>query len=157
MLEIGDDNYTRRFGDDRVTRADIYDRPAIARRVHGDLGATANLPPLLPLHDRLPDAALHLRLRRAMQNLRAALRPGGVLLLTVPGISQIVREDMDREGDFWRFTTRSIADLAGECFDAKRIEVRSWATCSHASRFCTGSHRRICARTNWMRAIPISS
>jgi len=37
-----------------------------------------------------------------------------------------VREDMDREGDFWRFTTRSLADLAAESFEPKRIDVRSW-------------------------------
>ena len=128
VLEIGDANYTRRFGGDRVSRADIYDRPGNRQAtLTGDLGGDANLPAaafdcmivcqtLLFIYD----------LRRAMQNLRAALRPGGVLLLTAPGISQIVREDMDREGDFWRFTTCSLADLAMECFDPNRIDVRSW-------------------------------
>jgi len=128
VLEIGDANYTKRFGGDRVSRADIYDRPGNRQAtLTGDLGGEANLPAaafdcmivcqtLLFIYD----------LRRAMRNLRAALRPGGVLLLTVPGISQIVREDMDREGDFWRFTTRSLADLASECFDPERIEVRSF-------------------------------
>ena len=128
VLEIGDSNYTRRFGGDRVTRSDIYDRPGNRQAtLTGDLGGDANLPAaafdcmivcqtLLFIYD----------VRRAMRNLRAALRPGGVLLLTVPGISQIVRKDMDREGDFWRFTTRSLADLAAECFERKRIDVRSW-------------------------------
>jgi len=128
VIEIGDANYTKRFGGDRVRRADIYDRPGNRQAtLTGDLGGDANLPAaafdcmivcqtLLFIYD----------LRRAMRNLRAALRPGGVLLLTVPGISQIVREDMNREGDFWRFTTRSLADLARECFDPNRIDVRSF-------------------------------
>jgi hypothetical protein len=33
------------------------------------------------------------------------LKPGGVLLATVSGISQISRYDMYRWGDYWRFTT----------------------------------------------------
>jgi SAM-dependent methyltransferase len=128
VLEIGDRNYTRRFGGDRVDRSDIYDRPGHPQAtLTGDLGAEANLPAaafdcmivcqtLLFVYD----------LRRAMQNLRAALKPGGVLLATVPGISQVVREDMEREGDFWRFTTRSLHDLAVASFGAERVRVRAW-------------------------------
>jgi hypothetical protein len=33
---------------------------------------------------------------------------------------------MDREGDFWRFTTRSLRDVARECFDPASVEVRSF-------------------------------
>ncbi len=128
VLEIGDANYTQRFGGQRVTRSDIYDRPGNAQAtLTGDLGGTSNLPratfdcmvvcqTLLFIYD----------VRRAMENLREALRPGGVLLLTVPGISQIVREDMAHEGDFWRFTTRSLHDVAAERFDDEAIDVRSW-------------------------------
>ena len=128
VLELGDRNYTRRFGEERVTRSDIYDRPGNPdATLIGDLGGDANLPAaafdclivcqtLLFIYD----------VRRAMSNLHRALKPGGVLLLTVPGISQIVREDMEREGDFWRFTTRSVRDLALERFAPANVEVRSW-------------------------------
>jgi SAM-dependent methyltransferase len=127
VLEIGDANYTRRFGGERVTRSDVYDRPGNdGATLTGDLGGDAQLPAgafdcmivtqtLLFLFDQ----------RRAMRNLRDALAPGGVLLVTVPGISQIVPEDMAREGDFWRFTTRSLRDLAATCFAPDRIDVRA--------------------------------
>jgi len=125
VLEIGDAGYTRRFGGARVTKSDVYDRPGNdGATLTGDLAGDARLPrgafdcmivtqTLLFLFD----------LRRAMRNLRDALAPGGVLLVTVPGISQIVPEDMAREGDFWRFTTRSVHDLAAMCFDTRRIDV----------------------------------
>ena len=130
VLEIGDRNYTQRFGGDRVARSDVYDRPDRGNRdatLTGDLGGDARLPAaafdclivcqtLLFVYD----------LERAMQNLRAALKPGGVLLMTVPGISQIVREDMNDEGDFWRFTTRSLATLAAGSFARERVEVAAW-------------------------------
>jgi hypothetical protein len=127
VLEVGDRGYTERFGGDRVTRSDVFDLPRNpAATLTGDLGADAQLPAqafdclivcqtLLFVYD----------VQRAMRNLRAALRPGAVLLLTVPGISQVVRENMDREGDYWRFTTRSLHQLACDAFDRSRVAVRS--------------------------------
>ena len=129
VLEVGDRNYTKRFGGDRVVRSDVYDRPDRhnpAATLRGNLEGDAHLPvaafdclivcqTLLFVYD----------LPRAMRELRAALKPGGVLLMTVPGISQVVREDMNDEGDYWRFTTRSVRRLALEFFAADAIDVRS--------------------------------
>ena len=127
VLEIGDANYTRRFGGARVTRSDVYDRPGNdGATLTGDLGADARLPAAAFDCMIVTQTLLFVfDLRRAMRNLRDALAPGGVLLVTVPGISQIVPEDMAREGDFWRFTTRSLHDLAVGCFAPDRVGVRA--------------------------------
>lgn len=52
------------------------------------------------------------------------LKPGGTLLATVAGISQISRYDMDRWGDYWRFTTKSIEALFSPIFGAN-MEIQS--------------------------------
>src|SRR5678815_5493895 len=79
VLEIGDRGYTRRFGGDRVTRSDVYDLP-------GNDGAA--LPPAAFDCMIVTQTLLFVfDVRRALSNLRDALAPGGVLLVTVPGIS----------------------------------------------------------------------
>ena len=127
VLEVGDANYTHRFGGARVTRADIYDRPGNPHAtLQGDLGGDANLPAAAFDCMIVTQTLLFVfDLARAMKSLRDALAPGGVLLMTNPGISQIVREDMDREGDFWRFTTKSIETLARDAFARDTVEVDS--------------------------------
>jgi len=44
---------------------------------------------------------------KAIQGAWHLLKPGGVLLATLPGISQVSRYDADRYGDYWRFTEDS--------------------------------------------------
>jgi hypothetical protein len=53
------------------------------------------------------------------------LKPGGVLLATFPGISQIARYDMENWGEYWRFTTLSARKLFSERFPADRITVEA--------------------------------
>ena len=58
------------------------------------------------------------------------LKPGGVALVTLPGISQISRYDMDRWGDYWRFTTLSARRLFEEAgmFSAQVLAYGSVVT-----------------------------
>src|SRR3954467_8130334 len=59
----------------------------------------------------------------AVRGTRSALKPGGTLLATVPGISQISREDMNEWGDWWRFTSASAKRLFEEAYGAENVEV----------------------------------
>ena len=47
----------------------------------------------------------------AVHGVRRILKPGGVALCTVSGASQISRYDMNRWGDYWRFTEASLTKL----------------------------------------------
>jgi SAM-dependent methyltransferase len=76
--------------------------------------------------------------RGAVATCHRALRPGGVVLATVPGISQISRYDMDRWGDFWRFTTLSARRLFEENFGLRCVEVESFGNVAVATHFLQG-------------------
>ena len=51
---------------------------------------------------------------KALEGSYRLLKDGGALLATVAGISQICRPDMDRWGDYWRFTNKSLELLFKE-------------------------------------------
>lgn len=140
VLEVGDDGYTRRFGGCRVERADVLD----VRRDNPAATVVADL-----ARDRLPREAFDCAIvtqtlqfvydvDAAVRELHAALRRGGVLLLTVPGLSQIVREDMERTGDFWRFTDASVRRLLAASFGEDRVEVECHGNVLAAVSFLHG-------------------
>lgn len=64
--------------------------------------------------------------RKAIQGAHHLLKPGGVLLVTLAGLCQISRYDMDRWGDYWRFTTASANRMFGEIFGPGKVEVNSY-------------------------------
>jgi SAM-dependent methyltransferase len=74
-------------------------------------------------------------MKAALSTLAAALKPGGVLLLTVPGISQISGYDERLTGDFWRFTPSSVQRLLEEHFSRESIEVRGYGNVLTAIAF----------------------
>jgi SAM-dependent methyltransferase len=130
VLEVADGTYTRRFGGVRVRRAEVLHLEPGHKGVTivGDLSAAES-----PLGCNEFDCIVLTQtlqfiyeLRPAIATLYRALRPGGVLLATVPGISQISRYDMDRWGDFWRFSALSTRRLLSETFPADAVEVRSY-------------------------------
>jgi hypothetical protein len=51
------------------------------------------------------------------------LKPGGVVLATVPGMSQVSREDKRDWGDWWRFTSQGTKRLFEEAFDQVEVEA----------------------------------
>jgi SAM-dependent methyltransferase len=126
VLEIAEDTYTRRFGGERVVRSHVLhaldDNPAatlIADLTTGESVPTATFDCII-LTQTLP---FIYDVRAALSHLERSLKPGGVLLATFPGISQISRYDMDRWGDFWRFTSASARRLFEEFWRAKEISL----------------------------------
>jgi hypothetical protein len=126
VLEVGDAAYTRRFGGARVVRSDVL------HRVAGNADAT--LVGDLATGDGVPSAAFDCivltqvlpfiyEVGAAVATCRRALAPGGVVLATLPGISQISRHDLERWGDFWRFTPLSARRLFAEAFGEAEVEV----------------------------------
>ncbi len=127
VLEVGDDAYTRRFGGARVTQCDVL------HVTPGNPQATlvGNLETGEGLAGRTYDCLILTQtlhcvydLRAAVRTVRGLLAPGGVALVTLPGISQISRYDADRWGDYWRVTPLAARRLFEGSFEAGEIDVR---------------------------------
>ena len=123
-LEVKSAEYTRRFGS-AVTQADVLDldtKNADATLI-ADLAVGEGIP------ERAFDCFVLTQTLQFIYDLHAAvvqshrlLRPGGVLLATVPIVSRIA----PRYGlttDYWRFTAASCSRLFGDVFGAEQVTV----------------------------------
>ncbi|MBA3945701.1 MAG: methyltransferase domain-containing protein [Herpetosiphonaceae bacterium] len=140
-LEIGDDEYTRRFGGPQVTQSDILSLTLDNNRAT----IIADLSDAPQIHDESFDCMIFTQTMQFIYDLRAAavtihriLKPGGVLLATFPFTSQICRYDMERWGDYWRFTTASIGRLFGDAFGAEQVEVEAFGNVLATISFLQG-------------------
>lgn len=76
--------------------------------------------------------------KSAIAGLHYMLKDGGVGLITVAGISQISRYDMDRWGDYWRFTDLSIKKAFEEVFGEDNVEVDTYGNILTSTAFLQG-------------------
>ncbi|MBA7570035.1 hypothetical protein ES708_11780 [subsurface metagenome] len=125
VLEIGDDCYSRKFGSGIVSQEILHFTDGNPKAMlTGDL---ANLDTLKP---GIADCFICTQTLNFIYDVQAAvkgihymLRENGVALVTVAGISQISRYDMDRWGDYWRFTDRSVRQLFSDVFKPENIDI----------------------------------
>jgi hypothetical protein len=75
--------------------------------------------------------------RAAISTLHRILRPGGVLLTTFPGISQIDHYEWG-ESWYWAFTARSARRLFEEVFAADGVKVETHGNVFAATAFLQG-------------------
>ena len=62
----------------------------------------------------------------AIFHLNRILKPGGILLATFSGISQISRYDMKRWGEYWRLTDASAEQLFLKHFKKENINIKTY-------------------------------
>jgi SAM-dependent methyltransferase len=130
VLEVAEPEYTFKFGAERVTRADIVDpdprnlkatlredltsAPGIADDTFDCIICTQTL---LYIYD----------FQAAIRTLYRILKPGGVVLVTVPGIAQLCPPSMmGAGGDYWRFTRHSVQIAFAEVFGSDRVQIESY-------------------------------
>jgi SAM-dependent methyltransferase len=141
VMEVGDPTYTRQFGSDRVTHSDVLHAVAGNRKATlvGDLATGEGIPTAafdcIILTQVLP---FLMDVPGAVRTCARALKPGGVVLATVPGISQISRYDMDRWGDYWRFTSLSAQRLFDNAFPGGVVAVEPFGNVLIATAFLQG-------------------
>jgi FkbM family methyltransferase len=140
VLEVGSSDYTQRFGGPRVTQRDVLNVVQTpGTTIVGDLAQADNIPEAaydcFILTQTLP---FIFDVRAALRSAYRILKPGGVLLLTVPGISQLSRYDAERWGDYWRFTPQSVQRLLAGFFAGSKVTVRVYGNVRSASALLEG-------------------
>ena len=141
VLEVGNDVYTRRYGGERVTQSDILHVDSSNRRatIVGDLAEAPQIPDAAFDCIVLTQVLQYIyRVESAVQTLHRILRPGGVLLLTVPGITHVPHGTDWAYTWYWAFTELSVRRTLGEVFGGERLGLEVAGNVLAATAFLQG-------------------
>ena len=137
VLEILNSDYTRRFGT-RIAQTDILDIDPANRKatVIADLAAADSI------NDNSFDCFILTQTLQLIYDVKSAiahshriLRPGGVLLVTIPAVSRLAG---DGYTDYWRFTPASCTRLFGEIFGPDQVSITAYGNVLSAIAFLEG-------------------
>ena len=141
VLEIDTNRYTSRFGGSQVEKSDV---------LHiAEMGPGITMVGDLALPDSFPEDVfdcivltqtvnLVFDARAALLSTRKMLKPGGVALITVPGISPMFGDADGRWGHCWSFTTHSFSRLLEDVFAEDTVTVSSCGNVLSTTAFLHG-------------------
>jgi len=140
VLEVGDNSYTLLYGAKKVIMSDILhvDEKNTSATIIGDLSnaphITANIFDCIILTQ-----TLHLiyDFKEALKTCHRILKPGGTLLLTVPGITPIDRDEWNSTW-YWSFTDKALKLLMEETFPGGNATIQSFGNVFAATAFLYG-------------------
>ena len=140
ILEISESKYSKQFGTNVSSYGILsYDNSNKNVTIVGDLTKPEALP------EKKIDCFICTQtlnfiydVTKAIEGCHKLLKPNGCLLCTVSGISQISRYDMDRWGDYWRFTDLSIRKLTEAVFGKDNVEITIYGNVLAATAFLQG-------------------
>ena len=141
VLEVGDRHYTVNYGQDRVTCSDVlHVNPTNPlATIVGDLADAPHIP------DDTFDAIILTQTlqfiydaRAAVRTLHRILKPGGVLLLTAPGLSPVPTKSVWGYTWHWAFTALSLERLLAEEFGRPQVAVETTGNVLAATAFLQG-------------------
>ena len=139
-LEISENTYSKKFGKN-VTKFEILHATKLNKSatIIGDLTNLDNLP------ENFVDCFICTQtynfiydFKKAIEGSHKLLKENGTLLATVSGISQISKYDMDRWGDYWRFTTKSLTIIFNEVFGEDNFELFTYGNVLTSIAFLSG-------------------
>jgi SAM-dependent methyltransferase len=139
VVEIGDDTYTVQFGARGVVRDILHVNESNPKAT-----IIADLAKPDAIRNEMFDCAiitqtLHLIFEPqvALKNLYRALKPGGILLATVPGITPLSIDEWSKTW-YWSFTRHSVMRLVADVFGASAVEVEAYGNVFAATCFLEG-------------------
>ncbi len=140
-LEIGDNYYTRQFGKEQVVQSEILhvDKNNPAATIIGDLSNLSHVA------DNSFDCiiltqTLHLIYdhKAALETCSRILAKDGVLLITVPGITNIDHGEWAKTW-YWSFTEASIKRMLADVFGEHNIQINCYGNVLSATAFLYGT------------------
>ena len=140
VLEIGDNYYTMLYGGTHVTKSDVLhvNEDNEAATIIGDISHAPQIA------DNTFDCiiltqTLHLiyTYQDALRTCHRILKPGGTLLLTVPGITPIDHGEWNSIW-YWSFTDKALRLLMAETFPGSQADIKSYGNVFVASAFLYG-------------------
>ena len=140
VLEIGDNEYTLRFGGSRVRQSDVLNIfPGNPKTTFVDDLADGHTLPSDAFDCIILTQTLHLLfdLRKAVQTIHRILAPGGVVLITVPWVSPIDRGEWGGTW-YWSITPAGLRRLLNESFLEQNLEISHFGNTLSASAFLYG-------------------
>jgi SAM-dependent methyltransferase len=141
VLEVGDDRYASAFGGGIVESVSVLNLVATgaANEIVDDLARPKCLQ--AEAYDCVICVqTLHLiyELKAAVESLRRILRPNGIVLATLPGISQISSDESMSWEDQWRVTCASATRVFGDVFGERNVSVHGYGNVLSAIAFLHG-------------------
>jgi len=140
VLEIADSVYSKKYGNNIDNYEVLYTTADNQKAtIIGDLTDITTLP------ENKIDCFICTQtlnfiydFQKAIQGIYHLLKRNGCVLATVSGISQISRYDMDRWGDYWRFTNLSMEKAFGDIFGKENVDVDFYGNVFTSTAFIQG-------------------
>ena len=140
VLEIQEDDYSRRFGGDQLESVDVVDIRATNPRAN----LIADLRRASALSSGVYDCIILTQTIHVIDDMEAVVRecyrllkPGGTLLVTLPCLSRVCLE-YGPDGDFWRATEAGARRLFSAAFPPHAIETRVYGNVLAGTAFTYG-------------------
>ena len=126
VMEIGDSHYMTLYGD-YISKEYVLHVNGGENYIKGDLQTGEGI------EEEMLDCFICTQvldfiydLKNSCKNIVKALKKNGIALITVGGISQISRFDMDRWGHYWNFTDLSLKRLFADIVGEENIQVETY-------------------------------
>ncbi len=139
VLEIGESTYTLKFGSGVVKSDMLHVKEGVPGATYVDDLTDGSTLPSNGFDCVILTQTLHLiyDMKAALTTIYRILKPGGVLLCTVPGITQVSDEEWN-DTWYWSLTTNAARRVFAEVFPPAAVEIRAYGNLLSATSFLHG-------------------